>query len=121
MAAYIVPLETCSTRGTRVAFIYEVPVDPDAENNPHSFMLDIVGYNKRVLEVGCANGFVTKVLSERGCTVVGIELDAEAAAVAEKWAEKVVVGDLDAGDTVARSRWRAVRCRDLWGCVGAPS
>ena len=80
-----------------MAFIYEVPVDPDAENNPHSFILDIVGYNKRVLEVGCANGFVTRVLSERGCTVVGIELDAEAAAVAEKWAEKVVVGDLDTG------------------------
>ena len=76
-----------------MAFIYEVPVDPDAENNPHSFILDIVGYNKRVLEVGCANGFVTKVLSERGCTVVGIELDAEAAAAAEK----VVVGDLDVG------------------------
>jgi 2-polyprenyl-3-methyl-5-hydroxy-6-metoxy-1,4-benzoquinol methylase len=78
-----------------LAFIYEVPVDPDAENNPHAFVLDLVGYNKRVLEVGCANGYITKVLAERGCTVVGIELDAEAAAVAEKWAERVVVGDLD--------------------------
>jgi 2-polyprenyl-3-methyl-5-hydroxy-6-metoxy-1,4-benzoquinol methylase len=80
-----------------LAFIYEVPVDPDAENNPHAFLLDLVGYNKRVLEVGCANGYITKVLAERGCTVVGIELDAEAAAVAEKWAERVVVGDLDGG------------------------
>jgi 2-polyprenyl-3-methyl-5-hydroxy-6-metoxy-1,4-benzoquinol methylase len=78
-----------------VAFTYEVPVDPDAENNPHAFILDLVGYNKRVLEVGCANGYITKVLAERGCTVVGIELDAAAAAVAEKWAERVVVGDLD--------------------------
>jgi 2-polyprenyl-3-methyl-5-hydroxy-6-metoxy-1,4-benzoquinol methylase len=80
-----------------LAYIYEVPVDPEAENNPHSFLLDFVGHNKRVLEVGCANGYVTKVLRERGCTVVGIELDAEAATMAEKWAERVVVGDLDAG------------------------
>ena len=34
--------------------------------------------------------------------MVGIELDPEAAAVAEKWAEQVVVGDLDAGIAVVR-------------------
>jgi 2-polyprenyl-3-methyl-5-hydroxy-6-metoxy-1,4-benzoquinol methylase len=80
-----------------LAFVYDTTIDPGAENNSHAFTLDIVGYNKRVLEVGCATGYFTKALSDRGCQVVGIEFDAEAAAVAEKWAERVVVGDLDAG------------------------
>ena len=48
--------------------------------------------------MGCSTGFFTKVLVERGCNVVGIELDPEAAAMAEKWAERVVVGNIDERD-----------------------
>ncbi len=83
--------------GCNLAFVYDTTVDPLAENNTHTFTLDFVGYNKYVLEVGCATGYFTKALSDRGCRVVGIEFDPEAAAVAEKWAERVIVGDLDVG------------------------
>jgi 2-polyprenyl-3-methyl-5-hydroxy-6-metoxy-1,4-benzoquinol methylase len=55
----------------------------------------MIGYNKRVLEVGCSTGFLTKTLVERGCDVVGVEIDREAAAKAEAWAERVVVGNVD--------------------------
>ena len=55
----------------------------------------MIGHNKKVLEVGCATGYFTKVLVERGCTVVGMELNPEAANVAEGWAERVVVGNVD--------------------------
>jgi 2-polyprenyl-3-methyl-5-hydroxy-6-metoxy-1,4-benzoquinol methylase len=79
-----------------LAFIYETTVDPSGESS-HAATLDIVGYNKRVLEVGCATGYFTKALKDRGCQVVGIEMDPDAAAIADKWAERVVVGDLDAG------------------------
>jgi 2-polyprenyl-3-methyl-5-hydroxy-6-metoxy-1,4-benzoquinol methylase len=79
------------------ASIYEVPVDPDAENNCHAYLLSCVGYNKSVLEVGCSTGYLTKVMVERGCEVVGIERDPEAALAAEAWAERVVVGDIDEG------------------------
>jgi 2-polyprenyl-3-methyl-5-hydroxy-6-metoxy-1,4-benzoquinol methylase len=81
-----------------MAFIYEKDVDPDAENNSHSFALSFIGFNKSVLEVGCSSGYLTKVMTERGCNVVGIELDPEAAEVAEQWAERVVVGNIDEGD-----------------------
>ena len=80
------------------ASIYEVQVSPDAENNCHAFALGLIGYNKSVLEVGCSTGFFTKVMVERGCNVVGIELDPKAAAMAEKWADSVVIGDIDEGD-----------------------
>jgi SAM-dependent methyltransferase len=79
--------------------IYEVPVDPDAENNCHAFALSMIGYNKSVLEAGCSTGYITKFLFERGCNVVGIEIDPDAAEVAECWAERVVVGDLDDAET----------------------
>ena len=75
-------------------FVYDLTVDPDAENNTHAFALAMVGHNKRVLEVGCATGYFTKVLAERGCKVVGMEIDRDAAAVAEEWAERVVVGNV---------------------------
>jgi 2-polyprenyl-3-methyl-5-hydroxy-6-metoxy-1,4-benzoquinol methylase len=78
--------------------IYEVPVDPDADNNCHAYLLSWVGYNKSVLEVGCSSGYLTKIMSERGCDVIGIEIDPEVASVAEEWAERVVVGNIDDGD-----------------------
>lgn len=86
---------TLLPKGSRLAFIYESTIDPDAENSCHATTLAFVGFNKRVLEVGCATGYFTKALTERGCDVVGIEIDADAAAVAEKWAERVIVGNLD--------------------------
>jgi 2-polyprenyl-3-methyl-5-hydroxy-6-metoxy-1,4-benzoquinol methylase len=81
-----------------LSFIYEVPVDPDAENNSHAFALNFVGYNKAVLEVGCSTGYLTRIMVERGCNVVGMEIDPAAAIAAEQWAEQVVVGNIDEGD-----------------------
>lgn len=76
-------------------FTYDLTVDPDAENNTHAFALGMIGHNKRVLEVGCATGYFTKVLAERGCKVIGMEIEPEAAKLAEQWAERVVVGNAD--------------------------
>ena len=58
----------------------------------------MIGHNKSVLEVGCATGYFTKALVDRGCKVVGLELDPEAAKLAESFAERVVVGDADTRD-----------------------
>jgi 2-polyprenyl-3-methyl-5-hydroxy-6-metoxy-1,4-benzoquinol methylase len=77
------------------AGIYDVPVDPDAPNNVHAMTLRFVGSNKRVLEIGCASGHVTRALVAQGNTVVGVEIDPEAAKTAAEHAERVVVGDLD--------------------------
>jgi O-antigen biosynthesis protein len=76
-------------------FTYDLTVDASAENNTHAFALGMIGYNKTVLEVGCATGYFTKVLTEFGCKVVGLEIDPDAAKLAEQWAERVVVGNVD--------------------------
>jgi 2-polyprenyl-3-methyl-5-hydroxy-6-metoxy-1,4-benzoquinol methylase len=99
-----------------LAFVYDTTVDPEAENNTHAYLLSMVGYNKSVLELGCATGYLSRAMAERGCSVVGIELDAEAAAVAEKWAERVIVGDIDRGEVwgdVADASFDVVLCGDV--------
>ena len=80
-----------------MAFVYDTTVNPDADNNAHVYALGMIGYNKAVLEVGCATGYISKVMAERGCNVTGIELDPDAACLAQKWLERVVVGNIDEG------------------------
>jgi 2-polyprenyl-3-methyl-5-hydroxy-6-metoxy-1,4-benzoquinol methylase len=83
---------------TDVVSIYDTKVDREGPESAHTAALELVGWNKRVLEVGCAGGHVTTALVEQGCTVVGVEIDPRAAAAAERVAEHVVVGDIDTGD-----------------------
>lgn len=74
---------------------YGTQVDPDALNNPHSIAVRLVGSDQRVLEVGCSVGHVTEHLVARGNRVVGVEIDPEAAALAQRFAERVHRVDLD--------------------------
>ncbi len=78
-----------------MTFVYDLSINPDDDNNTHAFALRMIGHNKSVLEVGAATGYFTKVLAERGCKVVGMEIDPGAAKQAEAFADRVVVGDVD--------------------------
>jgi 2-polyprenyl-3-methyl-5-hydroxy-6-metoxy-1,4-benzoquinol methylase len=79
---------------------YETHIDLNADTS-HAQMVDLVGHNKRVLDVGCADGSMARVLVERGCTVSGVELDEEAAERARGVLETTVVGDLERLDLSA--------------------
>ena len=81
--------------------LYWAEVDPEAPNNPHAFALELIGRNKRVLELGPAAGHFTRALVAAGCRVVGIEVDADAAAAVGHEAERVIVGDLSDPAVVA--------------------
>jgi len=61
-------------------------------------MVEMVGSNKNVLDVGCATGYLAKTLKAFGNTVTGLEYDPEAAERARQFADKVVVADLDHSD-----------------------
>jgi 2-polyprenyl-3-methyl-5-hydroxy-6-metoxy-1,4-benzoquinol methylase len=80
--------------------IYWAPVDPDAPNNSHAFSLQLIGSNRRVLELGPAAGHFTKALVDNGCRVVGVEVDPDAAERVQAFAERVVVGDLSDPEVV---------------------
>ncbi|MBO0767722.1 MAG: methyltransferase domain-containing protein [Solirubrobacterales bacterium] len=74
---------------------YHQPVDPDAPNNAHSFGVQLVGGNKKVLELGAASGHVTRTLVGLNCQVTAIEYEAESASDLEGIAEQVLVRDLN--------------------------
>lgn len=80
---------------------YETEVHRGDPLSCQSVAVDLIGADKRVLDVGCATGYTGRALMELGCTVVGIERDAEAAAVAAKDLERVLGLDLESADLVA--------------------
>ncbi len=58
-------------------------------------LLDWIGANQRVLEIGCSTGYISRQLVERACSVVGVEIDAAAAELARKYCSSVHVLDLN--------------------------
>lgn len=77
---------------------YETRIDLKDRNSSHTLIVELVGDDKRVLDVGCAAGDLAEVLAERGCRVTGIEADPEAARQAQERCERVIVGDVEALD-----------------------
>jgi 2-polyprenyl-3-methyl-5-hydroxy-6-metoxy-1,4-benzoquinol methylase len=67
----------------------------------HRIVLAEVPDGARVLDVGCATGYLAAELSRRGCTVDGIEVDPAAAQQARAHCREVAVGDLEAPSTHA--------------------
>ncbi len=61
----------------------------------HRHVLDLVAPGSRVLDVGCAEGYLGAELAARGCSVVGIEPDARAAAVARERGISVLEFDVE--------------------------
>lgn len=61
----------------------------------HARIVEFIGTNKKVLEVGCATGYISKRLKENGCTVVGIEIDQSSAEIAKEHCIDVIVCDVE--------------------------
>jgi 2-polyprenyl-3-methyl-5-hydroxy-6-metoxy-1,4-benzoquinol methylase len=77
---------------------YETKLNLDNRSSSHALIIELLGLDKRVLDVGCAVGNLAEVLAGRGCRVTGIEIDPEAARQAEKHCERVIVGDVESLD-----------------------
>ena len=58
----------------------------------------------RVLDVGCATGYLAAELARRGCRVTGVEADPVVAERARAHCEAVVVGDIEDDVSAASSR-----------------
>jgi methionine biosynthesis protein MetW len=77
---------------------YRGRVDLGVSNASWTKIVNLVPEGSRVLEIGCAEGYMSEFLSrEKRCDVVGIELNAKAAATARMFCEEVIVGDVEEG------------------------
>lgn len=89
----------------------------DRPGSTHNLVVSLVPPGSRVLEVGCATGYMSEVLRDRlGCTVVGVELSPGAAALAEGRTERVVVGDAETIDweaALGNERFDAIVLADV--------
>lgn len=80
---------------------YHYDFDPDGESTA-AHIVRLVGRGKKVLELGCGPGSITRVLNEHAqCTITAIEISAEAARCAAPWCDHIHVASLDAPDWTA--------------------
>ncbi|HEV3474179.1 MAG TPA: glycosyltransferase [Actinomycetota bacterium] len=77
---------------------YDTEVDLAKRNTSQTQIVLLTGRDKKVLDVGPATGYVARALRQRRCRVTGIEVDAEAAAAAARFCERMIVGDVEEVD-----------------------
>lgn len=76
----------------------------------HSLNIDRQTYeripdNSRVLEIGCATGFIGKYLKdEKNCEVIGVEIGIDEARAAEKILDRVILGDVESFEVLSQMK-----------------
>lgn len=70
-------------------------------SDSHQLVLAAVPDRARVLDVGCASGYLAQRLAGRGCVVTGLEPDPQAAAAARAHCFAVIEGDVEQAQTRA--------------------
>ena len=52
---------------------YSLEIDLSEKNSAHTKIINLVGKNKRALDFGCADGYMSKLLKEKyNCEIVGL-------------------------------------------------
>jgi SAM-dependent methyltransferase len=70
-------------------------------DDAHSLLMRLVPPRSRVLELGCATGYLSGYMETAlGCRVTGLEYDAASAEIARSRASEVYTADLDAPDAL---------------------
>ncbi len=79
---------------------YDTTVDLANDNTSHTQLVRLVGRDRRVLDVGCATGYLAATLRGQGCSVSGIEYEPSAAERARPHLDRLLVGSVDELDLV---------------------
>jgi 2-polyprenyl-3-methyl-5-hydroxy-6-metoxy-1,4-benzoquinol methylase len=81
---------------------YETQVDASTPNNAHGIALQLVGSDRKVLELGASAGHVTRALIARGNHVWAVENDPTLESDLRNVTPNVVIADLDNLDLLDR-------------------
>jgi 2-polyprenyl-3-methyl-5-hydroxy-6-metoxy-1,4-benzoquinol methylase len=80
---------------------YDEEINAEDASTSHGLVAQLVGSQKRVLDVGCATGRLAEFLERQGNEVWGVELDPQLAELARSRLRTVLVGDVEEVDLVA--------------------
>jgi GT2 family glycosyltransferase/2-polyprenyl-3-methyl-5-hydroxy-6-metoxy-1,4-benzoquinol methylase len=92
------------------------PIDLANLNNSHTLCISLVGFHKKVLEIGTSTGYVSKILQDHENIVTGIEVDGEAGSIARSYCEQIIIGDvetIDLDSVLKNSLYDVVLCGDI--------
>ncbi len=64
-------------------------------HSPTAKAKKLVKPNSRVLDIGCASGYMAEQLKSKGCTVIGIEKDHKAALMARDYCQEIIEADVE--------------------------
>ena len=71
-------------------------------DDAHSILMRLIPPNSRVLELGCASGYLSGSMEQYlGCRVTGLEFDPAAVAIAAQRCSEAYTADLDAPNALA--------------------
>jgi methionine biosynthesis protein MetW len=74
-------------------------------DDAHSLLMGLIPRNSRVLELGCASGYLSGYMEQAlGCRVTGLEFDPAATAIAATRCSEVYTVDLDMPDALNVAR-----------------
>ncbi|MEJ2609698.1 MAG: glycosyltransferase [Candidatus Thiodiazotropha sp.] len=96
---------------------YDFQLDINAENNSHTQLAKRIPEGSRVLELGCATGYMSDYLRrKKDCYVVGVEYDKSMANKAKKVCNRVIIADVQKGHwlkSLADERFDIIVCADI--------
>lgn len=79
-----------------VAALQEFIIRP-WKHSPEAMCLKYISPDSKVLDLGCAQGYMANLLKPKHCYVAGIEKDASAAEIAKRYCREVLVMDIEHG------------------------
>ena len=77
---------------------YDLNINMNNKNSSHTLVMEQIKPESRVLELGCATGYMTRYMNEKfGCTVDIVDIDAYSLHKAREYAHDSYCDDLDNG------------------------
>jgi SAM-dependent methyltransferase len=83
------------TKMIQPGMVYDPVLDESELSEERRLVLERVGKNKAVLEIGAHTGYFSERLRNAGCTVTAVEMDPVAAKKAESRVDRIIVGDIE--------------------------